>query len=723
MKMTIHRFPAIAASCALLAALAAVTSPDAAAATGRVWTAREASDYNDARMEHVAVSPEGRISLAPALERLAEVPQPFLWCVARDGEGRLFAGGGNDGKVFRVEGERVEVVFDAPEVEVHAIAFDKLDRLYVGSSPDGKVYRVDDGQSEIFFDPGATYIWALAFDDSGNLLVATGQPGRLHLVEPGGESRVLVESRDDHVRSLSPDGRGGFVAGTDGGGIIYTIDPEGRSDVLYDSPEREISALAVSGGHVYAAALSPAQKSRGGSSAQTRGNVTTVRVTAEGGGDEEDSSGGSQPTRQERRQQPRLRFKGAIFRVSREGYARRIWNSDERLPLALLPSGEERVLVGTDGGKILSLGPHGDSSEVASVESEQVSALHRAGDGIYAATSNLGALFKVSQGHAREGTVLGGVRDAGFTSRWGAITWDGVEPPGTEIILEVRTGDTENPDGSWSDWTGPYGKPRGDVIRNEPARFLQWRATLRSRSGTDTPVLRSVQVHYMPENMPPEVESVEVLDPGVWLQPSSPPRGRRGARSQSVGSPKRASGPGMRSVQWTATDENQDFLEADVLFKAEDESVWRLLEASVEGSFVAWDSRAMPDGLYRLRVVVTDAPGNPPGKSLTGFRDSAAFEVDNTPPAVTDVKARLGSRRAEVSATVSDSFSVIGEISYSVDAGEWQLILPEDGLADATSERVRFTTGELEPGEHSIVVKAADRAGNVSAGKVVVRVP
>jgi hypothetical protein len=713
-------------SCAFVAALAllvaAAISP-VGATTGRVWTSRESADYKDARIDHVAVSPEGRLSLAPAVERLAESPEPFLWCVARDSEGRLHAGGGNDGRVIRLGNGKADVVFDTPEVEVHAIAFDGSDRLYVGSSPDGRIYRVENGEGRVFFDPDATYIWALAFDGSGGLLVATGQPAGIFRVAPDGSSKLLLESREDHIRTLAPDGKGGFLAGSDGGGVIYTIDPDGKARVLFDSPEREISSLAVSGGQIFAAALTPVQKgNRGAARSDTRGNVTTVRVTAEGGSsDEDDSDNTPQETQGGRRQQPQERFTGSVYVISDEGYARRIWTSTERLPLALLPAPDAGVLVGTDGGRILALSHHGDASEVASVESEQVNALVGGADGVYAATSNLGAIFRVSEGHSREGTVVGGVRDAGFTSRWGAITWDGPAPAGTEVRFEVRTGDTEEPDATWADWSGPYREARGGVITSPPARFLQWRATLTTRSGDATPEIRAIHVHYMPENMPPVLESVEVLDPGIWLQSSGPVRGARGARGPSTSAPKRSTGPGMRSVQWTASDDNQDPLEAAVLFKAEDETVWRPLESGIEEGFFAWDSRAMPDGLYRLRVVASDAPGNPPGEGLSTFRESAAFEVDNTPPSITSIKAGAGSRSAVVSAVVSDSFSVIGEIAYSVDAGEWVIVLPEDGVADSTTEPIRFTTEDLGPGEHSIVIRATDRSGNTSAGKAVIR--
>jgi hypothetical protein len=179
----------------------------------------------------------------------------------------------------------------------------------------------------------------------------------------------------------------------------------------------------------------------------------------------------------------------------------------------------------------------------------------------------------------------------------------------------------------------------------------------------------------------------------------------------------------MRSVTWKASDANNDPLVAEVLYKGEDETVWKALKTGVEDEFLAWDSTAMPDGIYRIRVIVSDADSNPPGKGLISQRDSAPFDVDNTPPVVSDVKAKLGSKFAEVTAAASDSFSVIGDVSYSIDASEWTVVLPEDGVADGSRETYRFKTPVLATGEHSIVVRVRDRAGNVSSGKVILQVP
>lgn len=61
-------------------------------------------------------------------------------------------------------------------------------------------------------------------------------------------------------------------------------------------------------------------------------------------------------------------------------------------------------------------------------------------------------------------------------------------------------------------------------------------------------------------------------------------------------------------------------------------------------------------------------------------------------------------------------------IEYSVDADKWIAILPLDEIFDSKRESFRFTLSELSSGEHTIMVKVTDRAGNIGAAKVSVNV-
>src|SRR5688572_19243792 len=107
----------------LLAGVAAVLCLSAAAfaAQPQFWQLEGARDFLEGDTDGLSVDSDGRVRLAPAIRPLHDPEAPFVWSLAASG-GRVYAGTGNDGKVFRVEGGKGTLLFDAPELEAHALA-------------------------------------------------------------------------------------------------------------------------------------------------------------------------------------------------------------------------------------------------------------------------------------------------------------------------------------------------------------------------------------------------------------------------------------------------------------------------------------------------------------------------------------------------------------------------------------------------------------------------
>jgi outer membrane protein assembly factor BamB len=123
------------------------------------WKIEGAGDFLAGEIEGLAVDSDGHVRLAPAARALHDPAAPFVWCLAADAKGRIFAGTGSDGKVFRIDAGQGALFFDAAELEVHALAAGPDGKLYVGTSPDGKVYSVDEqGHGSVFFDLTDKYI-------------------------------------------------------------------------------------------------------------------------------------------------------------------------------------------------------------------------------------------------------------------------------------------------------------------------------------------------------------------------------------------------------------------------------------------------------------------------------------------------------------------------------------------------------------------------------------
>jgi hypothetical protein len=183
---------------------------------------------------------------------------------------------------------------------------------------------------------------------------------------------------------------------------------------------------------------------------------------------------------------------------------------------------------------------------------------------------------------------------------------------------------------------------------------------------------------------------------------------------------------GYQSVLWSAHDENDDELRFSLYFRGENETDWKLLKDKLEQKFYSWDSTAMPDGAYYLKIVATDALSNPPEQALTTERESERFVVDNTPPLIEKLTAknftsRSGSQLCNVEFTARDATSTIERAQYSVDGADWILLVPAGGISDAPEERYAFTISADR--EHTVAVRAYDRFDNVGSAKTTVKVP
>jgi methionine-rich copper-binding protein CopC len=91
------------------------------------------------------------------------------------------------------------------------------------------------------------------------------------------------------------------------------------------------------------------------------------------------------------------------------------------------------------------------------------------------------------------GTYTSAVRDTAKTSTWGTLTYNATLPAGTSILVEVSTGDTATPDGSWSAWTAVSS---GSTIPNSTARYIRYRITFITTDPTQTATVTDITISY-----------------------------------------------------------------------------------------------------------------------------------------------------------------------------------------------------------------------------------
>ncbi len=738
----------------------------------RRWRQSTYEDFLKGTAHGVAVRSDGRLELAPKITLLADADVSYLWSVRLDPKGTLYAAGGSPARVFRFDSNgKPAVFFDSTDLSAQAIAFDSKGALYVGTSPDGKVYRVSaSGEKSVFFDPKTKYIWDLAFSPDGTLYVATGDKGQVFAVATDGKGELFYSSDEAHIRVLAFDAKGNLIAGTEPSGRILRISrsfsktsvkdskdsaaPKTEGFVLYETSRREVTSLAVSAeGTIYVSAIGEKPRVGQAPSAVISTAQGTTTINPSGAV----SSGQAPP-----QQQPFVPFppllSSTIYRISPEGAPEELWTSREDVVYALGLASDGRLLAGTgNAGALLAVDGHGVFAHLAKSGSAQITGIARNSSGkVFLCTANPGKIFSVGPEYEAEGTLESRSFDAQLFSQWGRLEWWSPPPAASakssansnEPRLEffVRSGNTEDPGREWSPWHGPYTKS-GNAMEVPSARFVQWKAVVhggRPGGGFDW-----VSLAYLPRNVAPIIDGIALQDPGVRAQsivgmssgqPTTvmlrmPPAPNISGMviTQSSAPPRFEQPPqgtlqkGYQSVVWTAHDENDDEMRYAVYFRGEHELEWKLLKENLEQKFYSWDTTALPDGAYYLKIVATDAGSNPPALALKTERESERFEVDNTPPVVEDIKVAPASGKMTgghpASFTARDATSAIERAQYSLDGGDWVLVAPSTGISDALVEHYDFGLPSLAPGEHTIAVRVYDRFENAGSGKTTFTVP
>ena len=708
------------------------------------WVVSTQQEFLEGELTGVSVTSYGTLVPAPSLEPLLESEEALIYSLVADREGNLYLGTGNDGRIFRVSVTgKGKLWAQLEQLGVYALAVDSTNRVYAGTSPDGAVYHLSpDGESEVFFDPQQKYIWALAIDKQDNLFVGTGPNGIIYKVTPGGESRVFYDSRETHIVSLEWDLEGNLLAGSAPRALLFRIGSTGKPFVLYDSSLEEIKAITVDRyGYIYAAALA-SDKASQDKSGTSKPTTPKKQPTPD---QSQEKSGGSTLKIAGTQKGQKLE----IYRVDRENLVETLYSSNDQLAFDLLIRSDGNLLVATgDRGRILSIDRHRFVTLLVETKEQQVTQLLEREGKLYAATSNLGKLFRLLTQPSTKGVFISKALDARIPSSWGMIRWRIRNPTPAGVRVYTRSGNTETPDQTWSQWRGPYQEPSGNYIQSPPARYLQYKIGFPETSRSPSVIssrnaVERVTISYMQRNVAPQVTSITIHPPGISFlrhPPVNPsagisPGGPEGAhisslpkslrrlhRQSPMAVARRVFLPHTQSFSWSAKDLNDDDLVYSVYYRGQDESNWKLLEEGIAETHYTIDAVSFPDGVYFAKVVVSDLRSNPAHQALESQLISKAFIITNSSPGVELGPAQVQNQQVSVKFTAQTSASIVYQAEYSVDAEQWNVLFPKDGMADSSVEQYDFTVKDLTPGEHSISIRVVDSVGNIGTGKTTISI-
>lgn len=408
-----------------------------------------------------------------------------------------------------------------------------------------------------------------------------------------------------------------------------------------------------------------------------------------------------------------------------------LWSSGDEMiySVAWMEDGKS-VLFGTGSrGRIYSINREERTSLVLQENSEQAYLLVPFESKTFIVANNPCYLGVLSPEQRFSGEYLSPTLDTKTVSSWGKIEWTADLGTGTTLQVLTRSGNSSEPNQTWSDWSPPCQKP-GEQVLSPKARFLQFKALFRTASGKSSPSLQKTGVFYLQTNIAPVVSSLVLLKPNkvyiklpeeddvIWGVGGNPPdQTLKKDPSTNLLASKTVERKGFQTLIWEASDENGDALSYVVSIKMEGEAEWRVLQPKWEESIFAFDTLSFTDGTYFIKVSASDVPSNPQGTELKGERTSSPIVIDNSLPIVKSFSAVRSGGVLDVTFQTEDSYSYIEEAKYLVRPDEWHVVFPVDGICDSRAENFKFAVKLPAGAENMITIRVKDSYGNIGVYK------
>ncbi|HEK85681.1 MAG TPA: hypothetical protein ENO29_04940 [Candidatus Aminicenantes bacterium] len=697
------------------------------------WELRTKEDFIKGKFSGVSLSSGGWLSIGPRVEKIEVPVEEFYLSIAVSPEGSIYLGTGHGGKIYRIgTDKKAELYFQTAEMDVTSLAVDQKGNLFAGTSPNGKIYKITEkGKADEFFNPQEKYIWDLRFEENGNLLVAVGEGGGIYEVTPAGEGKIIFKPKANHILCLRKGPSGEILAGSSNPGLIYRLSSNWKPSVVYESTYEEIKNIAFDQeGNVYASVSGQVAKP-----ASEAAPISLPPVKLDSATDISVVVSAPQVSPSETIQtlaprtgaKPSAPISSAIFQITPDGLARQLWSSSEEMVFGLIYDEDgKKVIFGTGNqGRIYSVDRDGQTELLTQEGSEQIYGLYKIAKKIYLLGNNPCFMGLLPLGQNLSGEYLSPVLDAKIISSWGRVEWEAKVPQGGLVQIQSRSGNSAEPDETWSDWSPPY-SGTSEKILSPKGRFLQLKVNLKSQAGSKLPEVTRLLVFYLQTNVAPVIEKLEILPPNqVFIKPpeqeevimgldkSSQESSKRKDETSIFLTPKRAERQGFRTITWDATDGNEDKLSYSVFIRKEEDQNWRLMQDNITEKVFSSDTRNFPDGTYFLKLVASDLPSNPTGTDKKAEKTSRPLVIDNTPPVVKNFSALRTKDGLEISFVAEDNYSYIEEAKVLIKPNDWQVVFPVDGICDSRTENFHLTLKLPPQAENLILIKVRDSFGNV----------
>jgi hypothetical protein len=316
------------------------------------------------------------------------------------------------------------------------------------------------------------------------------------------------------------------------------------------------------------------------------------------------------------------------------------------------------------------------------------------------------------------------------------LSWTGQDRD-DRLRWSVRTGNSAEPGEGWSAWTRTW-TDRDHAIDLPPSRYIQWRAEYPRGKAADFRI-DGVSLSGWQPNLPPllarlEIEQVSDISLGGMMNGSDNVTqsfqsglkvefGRNSRGDRRVDQKRAAVTRPVRVFTWQGSDPNGDRLLYSLEYRRQDDTSWGTILKGTQETIGAWDTSAVPDGSYQVRLRASDELDNPQGQSVESEMQMGPVLVDNTAPVIDDFQLRRSDHGFEIRVHGLDEASPLAEAQLILPDGSAERLDPLDRICDSRSEtfhtKVIWPRADLPAGDGRwrVRVEIRDLSGNLAVAE------
>lgn len=599
----------------------------------KTWTQTTRAEFLTGKMTDVVATTGDLLTVAGSVRHLCDLEETLAWSVIPDGKGGLYVGTGHRGIIYKLYGDgKISVVYDSPELEVNSLALDTAGNLYAGTSPNGIIYKISaDGTPSLLYDADEKYVTALTLDSKGNLYAATGDRCKVYRITPDGKAEVVLNTSEMHALSLAVDTQDNLYIGAGLNGLIYKVTPDGSASVWYDASEESVTALAIDKKGILYAGTSP---------------------------------------------------KGVIYKLVPGSTPKVIYDKAGQGITAMCSDANGNVYA-VNSTSVFKILPDDTVCTLANDRDVQFISLALTDSKLYASTGNMAEICEVPTSGISEATYESPTHDCGQISNWGIIEWTANVPDGAELRVQTRTGNSAQPDSTWSPWSPPYTKS-GEKIISPPARYIQYLLTIKPGSANTNVVVKDVSIVYLPKNQPPKVSF------------TSPKGGEKWARK--------------KTIKWTGSDPDKDTLMYELFYSPDGGATWQPLNEKITSVPPTGAQEEPSEEEPMEEEVTTDSEKNAfTSEDKAQVIAAIAAKLENYDKISSDMKEQI----MKNAISESQDLSTDARSSWK-DESPNEISPSKNGNNSTKQTTYAWDTTQVKDGIYVLKVIASDRASNAA---------